>query len=115
MTHWFEICRAEEVPSGRGLARFIAGEPLAVVNDAGKIHVFQGVCPHAGGPMGRGWIEDGRLLCPLHRWAFRLEDGACTTFPEASIHKFRSEIRDGVVFAELLPTDSHADGRSNHD
>jgi UDP-MurNAc hydroxylase len=38
-------------------------------------------CPHQGGDMSRGWVEDGRYaVCPRHRWRFDLLDGGrCTT------------------------------------
>jgi UDP-MurNAc hydroxylase len=38
-------------------------------------------CPHQGGDLAQGWIEDGRyLVCPRHRWHFDLtQDGHCTS------------------------------------
>jgi len=32
-------------------------------------------CPHQGGDLKQGWIEDGKIVCPRHRWKFDLNTG----------------------------------------
>ncbi len=39
----------------------------------GRIHVLASRCPHRGGPLHLGRIDDGRLRCPWHGSAFRLD------------------------------------------
>ncbi|MBX6313403.1 MAG: Rieske (2Fe-2S) protein [Isosphaeraceae bacterium] len=94
-------CRAEEVAEGRGLPVEVGGLRLAIFNDGGTFHALLGRCPHANGPMGRGWIEDGEAICPLHRWRFRLQDGRCTTVRGQALHRFPCEVRDGVVWVAV--------------
>jgi nitrite reductase/ring-hydroxylating ferredoxin subunit len=48
-----------------------------------------------------GWLEDGQVVCPLHHWGFRLEDGRCTTVSGHSVHRFRCEVRDGDIWVEV--------------
>jgi len=95
------VCRADAVPQGRGLALDVDGVRIAVFNDGGRYHALSGRCPHANGAMGRGWIEEGEAVCPLHRWHFRLANGRCTTVRGQSLHAFRCEVRDGEVWVEL--------------
>jgi nitrite reductase/ring-hydroxylating ferredoxin subunit len=95
------ICRTDEVTDGRALGRDVAGLRVAVFNDGGIFHVLLGRCPHANGPMGHGWIEDGEAVCPLHRWRFKLGSGRCTTVRGVSLHRFACELRDGQVWADL--------------
>ena len=33
------------------------------------------VCPHKGADLLYGWIEEGKLVCPKHKWKFSLENG----------------------------------------
>lgn len=94
-------CRAEAVVEGRGLALEVQGVRVAVFNDGGRFHALSGRCPHANGPMGHGWIEDGEAICPLHRWRFRLADGRCTTTRGHSLHAFPCEVRDGEVWVAV--------------
>ena len=40
------------------------------------------VCPHKGGPIADGQIDDRIVLCPLHMNAFDLDTGCSTTGAE---------------------------------
>jgi nitrite reductase (NADH) small subunit len=54
----------------------VNGSPYALCNHAGELRAFSGICPHAGGPLGQGMIEDGRLICPWHAWEYDCLTGA---------------------------------------
>lgn len=101
MAEFVAACRVEDVPEGRALAVELNGLRVAVFNDAGRFHVLLGRCPHANGPMGHGWIEDGEAVCPLHHWRFRLKDGRCTTVRGESLHRFECEVREGEVWVAV--------------
>ncbi len=62
----------------------VVGEPFGVRLDVGAVvllrttaglRAFQGDCPHAGGPLHRGKLVGGRLVCPKHGWSFDAETG----------------------------------------
>jgi nitrite reductase (NADH) small subunit len=95
------VCRVEDVAEGRGLAVEVDGLRVAVFNDGGRFHVLLGRCPHANGPLGLGWIEEGEAVCPLHHWRFRLDTGRCTTVRGESVHCFRCEVRADEVYVEV--------------
>jgi nitrite reductase/ring-hydroxylating ferredoxin subunit len=95
------VCRVDEVVKGRGCAVEAEGLRIAVFNDGGTFHALLGHCPHANGPMGHGWIEEGEAVCPLHRWRFKLATGRCTTIRGESLPRFRCEVRDGAVWVEV--------------
>lgn len=102
MAEFVRVCRADEVPEGRAVAREVDGLRVAVFNDGGRFVALQGRCPHANGPMGLGWVEDGEAVCPLHRWRFRLRDGRCTSMRGQSLHRFECEVReDGLVWVAV--------------
>lgn len=101
MARFVSVCRAGDVPEGRGLAVEVEGLRIAVFHDGGRFHALLGRCPHANGPLGHGWVEDGEAVCPLHRWRFKLETGRCTTVRGESVHRFRCEVRGDEVFVEV--------------
>lgn len=94
-------CEVTDVPEGRAYPFEFEGLRIAVFNDGGRFHALLGRCPHANGPMGHGWIEDGEAVCPLHRWRFKLSTGRCTTDGAYSLHRFRCEVREGQVWVEV--------------
>jgi nitrite reductase (NADH) small subunit len=101
MARFVAVCKVEDVAAGRGLSVFVEGLSLAVFNEGGTIHTLLNRCPHAGGPLGRGWIEEGEAVCPLHRWRFQVSSGRCTTVRGMSVHRFASEVRDGEVWVAV--------------
>lgn len=101
MAVFVPVCRAEDVPVGRGLAVEVEGLRVAILNDGGVFHALFGRCPHANGPIGLGWIEEGEVVCPLHHWRFKLATGRCTTVAGNTLHKFACEVRDGQVWVAV--------------
>lgn len=100
MARFVDVCGADEVADGRGRPVRVDGLPIAVFRDGDRWYALQGTCPHAGGSMGDGWVDDGEAVCPLHRWRFKLASGRCTSGPGPSLHRFRCEVRDGRVWVE---------------
>jgi nitrite reductase (NADH) small subunit len=101
VAEFVRACRADAIAEGRALEVEVAGLRVAVFNDGGTFHALLGRCPHAGGPMGHGWIEQGEAVCPLHRWRFRLKDGRCTTARGESLHTFACEVRGEEVWVAV--------------
>lgn len=62
-----------------GIIRCYAGKKAVclIKNDKGYFAV-KDRCPHAGGRLSDGWCENGRVVCPLHRHSFNLENGRGT-------------------------------------
>jgi nitrite reductase/ring-hydroxylating ferredoxin subunit len=94
-------CRVEEIVDGRALAVELDGLRVAIYREGDRVFALMGRCPHANGPMGLGWIEEGEAVCPLHRWRFKLSTGRCTTVRGESLHRFSAEVRDGEVWVAV--------------
>ena len=66
-------------PPGEGRAA-LDGEQVAVFRlRDGSLRAVSAVCPHRGGPIADGQIDDRVVLCPLHLNAFNLATGECLT------------------------------------
>ncbi len=101
MPEFVFACEALAVQPGKGLTVDCEGMSIAILNDAGTYHALADRCPHAGGSLGKGWIEDGEVVCPLHRWRFRLDNGRCTTLRGNTLRRFPCELRDGNVWVAI--------------
>lgn len=56
----------------------LRGKKLCLAREKGVWHALDNRCPHAGGPLAQGKIEDGQVLCPWHRFPFDLKTGQCS-------------------------------------
>jgi nitrite reductase/ring-hydroxylating ferredoxin subunit len=101
MAKFVAACKVEDVVEGQGHPVFVSGVPLAIYRDKGQFHALLGRCPHSGGPLGRGWVEEGEAVCPLHRWRFQLATGRCMTVRGMSVHRFPCEVREGQVWVAV--------------
>lgn len=84
---------------------------LAIIKVGKKIFCVDAKCPHKGGPLAAGDIEDiagkHHVICPWHRWTFNLEtgDGARGMACGNSIRTYPTRVeQDGKIsvgFCEL--------------
>ena len=64
----------DQIPLGEGRAFDVDGEQVAVFRlRDGALRAVSAVCPHRGGPIADGQIDDAVVLCPLHLNAFDLD------------------------------------------
>jgi nitrite reductase/ring-hydroxylating ferredoxin subunit len=53
----------------------IGGHTLCLVGYEGKVYALANKCPHAGEDLSRGWCDDGKVVCPYHRFSYNLATG----------------------------------------
>lgn len=64
------------IPVGEGRSYDVAGRQIAVFRlRNGQVHATQAVCPHRGGPLADGQLDERIVICPLHAYAFVLATG----------------------------------------
>ena len=103
---WTSLCELGELEEGKGKYAEIDGFQLAVFLWQGKIYVMDNFCPHAGGNLAGGMVEDGCAVCPWHNWPFRLETGELRDSPGVAVKTYQTRLleRQGqpaLVQAEL--------------
>jgi len=69
----------DEIPVGEGRSVAIDGEQVAVFRlRDGSVRALGAVCPHRGGPLADGLLDDRVVVCPLHGYTYDLVTGAET-------------------------------------
>lgn len=102
MSEFVRICAASELPQAGQVAEFtVEGRALCVANVGGAIAVLDGVCPHEGGPLGEGMIEEGCVVCPWHSFSFNLHTGVCPQDESMKAQVLESALTDGELRAKL--------------
>lgn len=99
-----EVCGVEELPPGSLRGAQVEGplERIAVANVDGELRAFGGVCSHAYAELDRGFLRDGRVMCPLHFSEFDTATGEVLNPPaEEAIPVFPVKVEAGKVVVEL--------------
>ena len=72
---WHKVAETDEVSEGRVKSATAGTQSVALVHFKGQYAAMDNKCPHQGGPLGEGSIEQGLndecwLRCPWHGWDF---------------------------------------------
>ena len=102
MSDFIRIAAQSELPQPGDVREFtVNGRALCVANLDGALCVLDGTCPHEGGPLGEGTIEDGRVVCPWHGYAFDLRTGEASDDPTLGAEVFETRVENGELRAKL--------------
>jgi len=69
------VASVTEVPPGTGREVMAGNQVVALFNVDGKFYALDGICPHAGGPLGEGELQGTVVTCPWHGWQFDVTTG----------------------------------------
>jgi nitrite reductase/ring-hydroxylating ferredoxin subunit len=79
-----KVATVEEIPLGQGKQVMLNGRAVALFNVGGTIHALENTCPHRGGPLAEGDVENNEVVCPWHGARFSLTTGAHLCPPASS-------------------------------
>jgi thiamine pyrophosphate-dependent acetolactate synthase large subunit-like protein/nitrite reductase/ring-hydroxylating ferredoxin subunit len=101
---WHKVLNIDELPEGRVKSVSAANKSFAVTHFDGKYSALDNRCPHQGGPLGEGNIENGWLRCPWHGYDFH----PCTGRPpegfDDAVEEFPCEVKDDGIYIGLKET-----------
>ena len=75
-----KVAQVGELADGELMAVVAAGTPLVLVRLGSRYSALDERCPHAGGPLSQGTIDNGVLVCPWHGREYDLATGQCAGF-----------------------------------
>ncbi len=98
---WYRVADVDEVPEDRVKTVTAGRESLALTHFEGRYAALLNACPHQGGPLGEGAIENGWLRCPWHGWDYH----PCTGKPpggyDDGVPTFPVEIREDGIYVGI--------------
>jgi nitrite reductase/ring-hydroxylating ferredoxin subunit len=74
---------------------------FAILNVDGEIRAFEGSCPCTGGPLGKGAIREGLLVCPWHGWRFDCESGVSAYDANVCIRRVPVKVDGDEIWIEV--------------
>ncbi len=98
---WHRILESkDDLLEGRVITVHAGAKQFAVSHFEGKICAIDNSCPHQGGPLGEGSIENGILRCPWHGWDFHPCTGKAPGFDDG-VDSYPVEERSDGVFVGI--------------
>ena len=101
MPQFVRLASQSDLPAVNEIKELRCGDKLiCVANVDGEIHAMENTCLHQGGPLGQGVIEDGKVVCPWHGWAWDPKTGQSGP-PDAKIAVYPVRIENGDALIEI--------------
>lgn len=95
---WERVLDSDELEEGRVKPVTCRGATVCMTRFEGTYAALDNRCPHQGGPLGEGSIENGWLRCPWHGWDFHPTTGKAPGGFDDGIDTFPVEERDDGIY-----------------
>ncbi len=101
MPHWIEIAKTTDVSAGTGKEFTVENRIVALFCVDGEFHAIDGICAHAGGPVGDGAVTGCIVTCPWHGWQYDVTTGAMCLNDQIRLESFSVKVEGESVMVEL--------------
>lgn len=95
-----------DLPESRVMTVTANHKTFCLTHHGGKYGCLDNKCPHQGGPLGEGTIENGVLRCPWHGWDYDPITGKVPGYDD-SVQTFPIEIREDGIYIGLKEEKPH--------
>jgi nitrite reductase (NADH) small subunit/3-phenylpropionate/trans-cinnamate dioxygenase ferredoxin subunit len=97
----FTVAKLADVPPGQCLSVEAGKITVALCNLGGTVYALDNACPHAGGPLGEGFIEGECVECPWHGWRYNVKTGERPANPAIKVDCFPVHIEGDSIQVEI--------------
>ncbi|MEL6699113.1 MAG: thiamine pyrophosphate-binding protein [Bacteroidota bacterium] len=104
---WHKVlANPEELPEGLVRTVHAGTKDICLTHYEGKFCALDNKCPHQGGPLGEGSIENGLLRCPWHGWDYHPCTGKVPEYDDG-VATYPVEERADGIYVGLEPEPAH--------
>ncbi len=101
---WYKVAEPGELNENRVITVAAANKSFALSKFEAKYCALENKCPHQGGPLGEGSIEEGWLRCPWHGYEYHPCTGRPPEGLEDAVQTFPVEVRNDGVYIGIEHT-----------
>ena len=99
---WVAVAQARDLPPESARVVRAAGLDLALIRTSEGFFALDNACPHTGGPLGEGLVQNHTVTCPLHGWQFDCKTGACLAEEkQPPQRRYTVKLERGQVWVEV--------------
>ena len=78
---WQRVASTSEIDADGVLGVDVDGSPVAIYRLGNEVFATAGICTHALAILSDGFVEDGKIECPLHQGQFDIRSGKALCAP----------------------------------
>ena len=104
---WRKALDSGELQEGRVKSVTCGTQTVCMTRFEGNFAALDNKCPHQGGPLGEGSIENGHLRCPWHGWDYHPTTGESPGSFGDKVPSYPIEVRDDGVYVGFEEEEEH--------
>ena len=102
MGEFVPAIKAADLAEGAISAVDLKGKHILLSRIGGEFFAVSGTCTHEEADLGRGFVLEDRVICPLHLSQFDLRTGQVMNPPaEVPLQRFNVKIEGETIFVEV--------------
>ena len=101
MPDFTKVAAASDLKPGMARCVEVGGKEIAVFNYNGKVCALDNTCPHQGGPLGEGELQDNTVVCPWHGWMFDVTTDASPVSPAIKVATYEAKMEGNDVLVKV--------------
>ena len=99
---WQRVASFREIGVDGVLGVDVNGSPVALYRLSNEVFATSGICTHALALLSEGFVEDGRIECPLHQGQFDIRSGKALCAPATEdLRTYAVKLEGDGVFIDM--------------
>ncbi len=104
---WHKVADSNDFAEGEVRVCPVGLKTVAVTKLHGRYGAIDNRCPHQGGPLGQGTVENDKIRCPWHGFDFDPFTGEAAGGPDFDVPTYSVEARDDGIYVAAAPPLPH--------
>ena len=100
---WHKVADKDILDDNSVTAVTAGVKAICLAKFEGKYYALDNHCPHQGGPLGEGLIENGYVRCPWHGYEYAPQDGSPPGGYDDAVETYPLEERDDGIYVAVKP------------
>ena len=101
VSRFVRAAKTDEVSPGNCIDAKLDGHFIGIHNVDGHYYAVTNICPHIGGMLHAGQLEDGVVVCPIHQWMFDVKTGKCIWPGRCEIATYPVKVDGEHIFVDV--------------
>ncbi len=99
---WIAVCNTGDVTEDFPKAVKVGEKELGIFKVEGEFFCLEDVCPHAYALLSDGFVEEGKVECPLHEAIFDIPTGKFESGPSCrDLQTFEVKVEGDEIFVKI--------------
>ena len=100
LTEPVEVATLDQLPEKSPQHAKVEHTDLVLIRYGNEVSVLYGRCLHRGAILADGFIDGDNLICGVHNWDYRYDNGVSEYANDEYLHKFSEVIHEGKVYVD---------------